>query len=158
MSIPAWETHMGIMSSGTASHPTVTEYRNSPYISPDSSETTKSQMSKMALAFDTQAHHQDDISHDTLMGLQELDSHLAIFEGSSTPAKGSSTSGALSDIISDDIHISVDVPSNHHINDTRRQDTIVITDNASLLSMNGRVKAVKVSDGLSKYAIPAFHN
>lgn len=42
----------------------------------------------MALAFDSQANGQDDFSHDTLMGLQELDSHLAIFEDSPPPSSG----------------------------------------------------------------------
>lgn len=36
-----------------------------------------------------------DLSHDTLMGLNELDSHLSIFE-SSNPGRESSTPGAIS--------------------------------------------------------------
>ena len=41
---------------------------------------------------DNQIH---DLNHDTLMGFQELDSHLAIFE-SSNPDRDSSTPGATS--------------------------------------------------------------
>jgi hypothetical protein len=45
----------------------------------------------MALAFDSQIH-QDDLGHDTLMGLQELDSHLAIFEETVAQASPSESS------------------------------------------------------------------
>jgi len=49
----------------------------------------------MAATLDSHMSQQDDLSHDTLMGLQELDSHLAIFE-SSNPGRESSTPGASS--------------------------------------------------------------
>lgn len=38
---------------------------------------------------DNQMSQAHDLSHDTLMGLEELDSHLGIFEPSSNPAKES---------------------------------------------------------------------
>lgn len=44
---------------------------------------------------DTQISQQDDLGHDTLMGFQELDSHLAIFE-STDDRRGSSTPGTIS--------------------------------------------------------------
>jgi hypothetical protein len=37
-----------------------------------------------------------DLSHDTLMGLEELDSHLGIFEPSPNPARESSAPGDIS--------------------------------------------------------------
>lgn len=68
---------MGTTSSSTAT-PTVTEggsYR--PAHPPRSSNQGTPDM---ALAFETQASTHDDLGHDTLMGLQELDSHLTLFE------------------------------------------------------------------------------
>lgn len=44
---------------------------------------------------DAQISQQDDLGHDTLMGFQELDSHLAIFE-STENRRGSSTPGTIS--------------------------------------------------------------
>ncbi|TEY37424.1 hypothetical protein BOTCAL_0519g00030 [Botryotinia calthae] len=49
----------------------------------------------MATTMDAQISQQDDLGHDTLMGFQELDSHLAIFE-STENRKDSSTPGTIS--------------------------------------------------------------
>lgn len=49
----------------------------------------------MATAMDAQISQQDDLGHDTLMGFQELDSHLAIFE-STEDGRDSSTPGTIS--------------------------------------------------------------
>lgn len=87
----------------------------------------------MALAFDPQIHHQDDLGHDTLMGLQELDSHLAIFEETAAPA-------SLSDSSSDDFHDA--------------------TDSTSSNNFNGKVEPAAIhrkvveANGASKYAYP----
>lgn len=50
----------------------------------------------MAATLDNQLSQQHDLSHDTLMGLEELDSHLGMFEPSLDSARESSTPGALS--------------------------------------------------------------
>lgn len=63
--------------------------------------------SHMAATMDTQMH---DLSHDTLMGLNELDSHLAIFE-SSDPGRESSTPGAVSISTIDDFAKTVEQSS-----------------------------------------------
>ncbi|KAK6591276.1 Lysine-specific histone demethylase 1A [Botrytis cinerea] len=49
----------------------------------------------MATTMDAQISQQDDLGHDTLMGFQELDSHLAIFE-STENRRDSSTPGTIS--------------------------------------------------------------
>ena len=50
----------------------------------------------MAATLDNQLSQQHDLSHDTLMGLEELDSHLGMFEPSLDSARESSTPGAIS--------------------------------------------------------------
>lgn len=136
------------MSSNTL--PTIAEYQ-SPYMV--SETTTKSQLPKMALSFEAQVRHQDDISHDTLMGLQELDSHLAIFEGGATPGKGSSTSGPPSDIVSDDLHISIDIPFNNHLNGPERQDSTLVFGPISSLDTSSAIEAARSAE-IPKYAGP----
>lgn len=49
----------------------------------------------MEIAMDAQISQQDDLGHDTLMGFQELDSHLAIFE-STENGRDYSTPGTIS--------------------------------------------------------------
>ena len=50
----------------------------------------------MAATLDNQLSQQHDLSHDTLMGLEELDSHLGMFEPCLDSARESSTPGAIS--------------------------------------------------------------
>ena len=50
----------------------------------------------MAATLDNQLSQQHDLSHDTLMGLDELDSHLGMFEPSLDSARQSSTPDARS--------------------------------------------------------------
>lgn len=72
--------------------PSTTEHT---FISKHSNEVIGSSDPKMATAMDTQITQQDDLGHDTLMGLQELDSHLSIFESTET-GLDASTPGAIS--------------------------------------------------------------
>jgi hypothetical protein len=72
--------------------PSTTEHT---FISKHSNEVIGSSDSKMATTMDTQITQQDDLGHDTLMGLQELDSHLSIFESTET-GLDTSTPGAIS--------------------------------------------------------------
>lgn len=62
------------------------------YMSKESAKVTRLKDSEMAATMDTQMPPRDDLN---LMGLQELDSHLSIFE-SSNPGRDSSTPGAMS--------------------------------------------------------------
>lgn len=75
---------MGASSSSTAK-PTIAESEEGPFISKQSSRTTNSGDTKMSVAFSSHSQSQDDLGHDTLMGLQELDSHLSIFEETADP-------------------------------------------------------------------------
>jgi hypothetical protein len=50
----------------------------------------------MAATLDNQLSQQHDLSHDTLMGLEELDSHLGMFEPSLDSARESFTPDAMS--------------------------------------------------------------
>lgn len=50
------------------------------YMSKDSASTSRSPPSGMSMTFDVRAHTGDDFSQENLMGLQELDSHLALYE------------------------------------------------------------------------------
>lgn len=97
---------MGSASSSTAK-PIAAEDIKGQYIYPESSGSSKSQKLSMALTIDNQVQIGDDFGQDTLMGLQELDSQLAIFEGSADMPNGASTTDSVSDIISD-------LPQNSH--------------------------------------------
>ena len=79
-------------SSSRNSDPSVTEHT---FISKHSKEVTGFRAPDMATTMDAQLSQQDDLGHDTLMGFQELDSHLAIFE-STENGRDSSTPGAIS--------------------------------------------------------------
>ncbi|CAD6453675.1 63333da9-16e2-43e3-bf03-b0f0b507a7aa [Sclerotinia trifoliorum] len=65
------------------------------FISKHSREVTGCRPPDMATTMDAQISQQDDLGHDTLMGFQELDSHLAIFE-STENARDSSTPDTIS--------------------------------------------------------------
>jgi hypothetical protein len=69
------------------------------YISKQPPNITDIKAPDMSTTLENQIPQQHDLSHDTLMGLQELDqelnSHLAIFE-SPNPGRESSTPGAIS--------------------------------------------------------------
>src|SRR5277367_3127245 len=97
---------MGSTTSHTG-NPTIVKDREPSHIALQSSQFAKTKVPRMALAFDSQMRHQDDLGHDTLMGLQELDSHLAIFEETAAPA-------SLSEGSSDDFHDATDLTSSNH--------------------------------------------
>lgn len=71
------------------------------HISKESPKNIKSTVPKMAATMDAQILPLDDLSQDTLMGLQELDSHLAIFD-CSVLSRDSSTPGAISESVFND--------------------------------------------------------
>jgi hypothetical protein len=75
--------------SSSIADPTAADGR---YMSKESAKVTRLKDSEMATTMDTQMPPRDDLN---LMGLQELDSHLSIFE-SSNPGRDSSTPGAMS--------------------------------------------------------------
>jgi hypothetical protein len=75
--------------SSSIADPTAADGR---YISKQSAKVTRPKVSEMAATMDTQMPLRDDLN---LMGMQELDSHLSIFE-SSNGGRDSSTPGALS--------------------------------------------------------------
>ncbi len=117
---------------------TVAEDSEQPHISTQSPQNIELQDPKMALAFDSQIHHQDDLGHDTLMGLQELDSTLAIFEETADRA---SPSDNVSDVIRDS------TPSTH-TNEVKSSDF-------HLKSESGNVPCSgSEASGISKYACP----
>jgi hypothetical protein len=75
--------------SSSIADPTAADGR---YISTQSAKVTRPKVAKMTATMDTQMPLRDDLN---LMGLQELDSHLSIFE-SSNGGRDSSTPGAMS--------------------------------------------------------------
>ena len=75
--------------SSSIADPTAADGR---HISKQSPKVTRLKRSEMAATMDTQMPLRDDLN---LMGLQELDSHLSIFE-SSNEGRDSSTPGAMS--------------------------------------------------------------
>ena len=97
----------------------------------------------MALAFDPQIHHQDDLGHDTLMGLQELDSHLAIFEETAATA-------SLSDSSSDDFHDATDLTSSNHSHESESNNFNAKVEPAAIH------RKVVEANGISKYAYPTI--
>lgn len=131
---------MGSTPSRTA-NPTIAEDRNETHISISSAEFIRSEVPKMALAFGSQLHPQDDLGHDTLMGLQELDSHLAIFEETAAPA-------SLSDISSDDFRDSTDLTSGTQFNEAHSNEFLPKVETVPMSSKV--VEAIEVS----KYAHP----
>ncbi|KAL3419012.1 flavin containing amine oxidoreductase [Phlyctema vagabunda] len=74
----------------------------------------------MATTLDTQSH-QDSLSHDTLMGLQELDSHLSMFDTSNL-GRESSTPDAISNSAFEDAIKTVEGPPSMILVDPPDQD------------------------------------
>lgn len=97
---------MGSTSSHTG-NPSITKDREPSHISIQLSKLAQTKFPRMALAFHSQVHHQDDLGHDTLMGLQELDSHLTVFEETVPPIN-------ISDSSSDDFQDATDMTSSNH--------------------------------------------
>jgi hypothetical protein len=129
----------------TTSHtdtPSIVKDLERSHIPLQSSQFAKSKVPRMALAFDSQIH-QDDLGHDTLMGLQELDSHLAIFEETAAPA-------SLSDGSSDDFQDATDMTLSNHSQEAERNnfkpkpETVAIPRN------------IIEANGTSKYASPVI--
>ena len=141
------------MGSSSNVHTTVAGYREAPYM--DTSEVSQSQLSKLNMALDSQFPQQDDISHDTLMGLQELDSHLAIFDGSNIPGKGPSAASQFSDIASDDFLMLDDVDPTAQLDESDYHDIKLISECTSSPSILGRAKAGTARD-LIKYVDSTF--
>src|SRR5271169_1470231 len=133
---------MGSTPSRTAK-PTFAEDSTEPDISTQSSPNTKSKVPEMALAFDSQIHHHDDLGHDTLMGLQELDSHLAIFEETAAPA-------SLSDSSSDDFHDATDLTSSNHSHESESNNFNAKVEPAAI-----PCKVIE-ANGTPKYAYPTI--
>jgi hypothetical protein len=97
----------------------------------------------MALAFDPQIQHQDDLGHDTLMGLQELDSHLAIFEETAAPA-------SISDSSSDDFHDATDLTSSNHSHESEGNNLNAKAETPAI------PRKVIEANGTPKYAYPTI--
>lgn len=102
-------------SSSTADQ-TVTD---DPYTSKKQPKVTRLKLSEMAVTMETQVSQHGDLN---LMGLQELDSHMSIFE-TSNPGRDSSTPGVMSssgyedslNIVDQHSHtIIVDSPGENH--------------------------------------------
>ncbi|KAI9736912.1 MAG: hypothetical protein M1818_005963 [Claussenomyces sp. TS43310] len=75
----------------------------------------------MALAFDTHGHTSEDLGHDTLMGLQELDSHLSIFEDITNP--GMDAPSAASDPPQSAIQDAIDLNERAQIGDAAEHES-----------------------------------
>jgi hypothetical protein len=120
-------------------NPTSAEDWKDPDISTQPAQIIKSEASKMTLAFDSQIH-QDDLGHDTLMGLQELDSQLAIFEENAARS-------SLSDISSDDFR---DAPEFHSDSQTFEAQINDFSSRAEALAVPRDVE----TRGISKYVYP----
>jgi hypothetical protein len=71
----------------------------------------------MATTLDNQLSQQHDLSHDTLMGLEELDSHLGMFDPALDPVMESPTPGRVSMS-----------PINGTINDFDQESQTIIVD------------------------------
>jgi hypothetical protein len=138
------ELSMGTMSSCTVG-PTVTEESESPYIYAQSTGVKNSKVHDMALAYGAQTHHPDDLNHDTLMGLQELE---AIFEKT---AKDPSSSDSLSDVLSDDFN-SIEVIPITHFNE--QKDVGSYPKNSTPTYSKSSKRGAPKYNGISKYAIP----
>lgn len=142
---------MGTTSSSTAS-PTVGEDSESSYIS--SSRITKSQDQNMALVFDTQSGDQDDLGHDTLMGLQELDSHLSIFETPADRQNGSTTPASSSDFASDHSYNASNLMPSIAVDEVSSKAIVtnIAIPSPPYVDINGKTKA----NGPAQYAYPTF--
>jgi hypothetical protein len=102
----------------------------------------------MAATLDNQMPQQHDLSHDTLMGLEELDSHLGIFETSP------STPGA----------ISISTPDGSISNFDQTSQTIIVDDSGAKYSKKyqsggssaesrARADNKNMSSGVSQYVL-----
>lgn len=91
---------MGAASSSTAKPTDSSEDIKERDIYPKLLGSAKSENLSMTLALDAQVQLGDDFGQDTLMGLQELDSQLSIFEKSADIPNGFSTT-SVSDVASD---------------------------------------------------------
>lgn len=108
----------------------------------------------MAATLDNQLSQQHDLSHDTLMGLEELDSHLGMFEPSLDSTRDSSTPGAASTSPTDE-HMNsfehtpqtiiVDAPGESHLR--KSQSTSNSTSRAEL------IEGKPVSTNVSQYVL-----
>lgn len=90
----------------------------------------------MSLTIDAQVQLTDDFGQDTLMGLQELDSQLAIFEESSDLSSG--VLAAPTSDITMDIPLSIgDAKAMAQIDDSNISRTFPKSENAALPSSTG---------------------
>jgi hypothetical protein len=99
-------------------------------------EGSEHQRSSMSLTLDAQVQLGDDFGQDTLMGLQELDSQLAIFEESADLSHGVSAT-STSDPTSDITPSAGDIKSMAHIEENNITRTFPNSDNATLPSSTG---------------------
>lgn len=109
----------------------------------------------MAATLDNQLSQQHDLSHDTLMGLEELDSHLGMFEPSPDSGRESSTPCAISMSLIDDSMdnfeqaaqtIIVDAPGDHY--PRKYQSTASSTE-----SRSHPTNRMNMSAGISQYVL-----
>lgn len=117
----------------------------------------------MATTLDNQMSHQHDLSHDTLMGLQELDqeldSHLAIFEPSN-PGRDSSTPGAISVSTVDDSVNNFEQSSNTIIVDSSGESYSrkYQCDAYSVESRTRPTEKKHMANGAHQYVFSPYHN
>jgi hypothetical protein len=117
-----------------------------------SPERSEHQRSSMSLTLDSQVQLGDDFGQDTLMGLQELDSQLAIFEESTDPSTG--VLGTSTSDITLDIPPSVDnTKPMAQIEESNITRTFPKSDNATLPSSTG-TWSVKANGSLTYVLTP----
>lgn len=87
---------MGIVSSSPANSSSRVETAGPHILPPQNLAKPEPESEKMALAYDAQIPPHEDLGQDTLMGLQELDSQMTIFEESKKPDTDVTRSGQLS--------------------------------------------------------------
>lgn len=95
--------------SSTTGDPSLADSRHS-YMSKISRPNKQIKFQNMATTLDTQIPHHENLNHDTLMGLQELDSHLSMFDTSNL-GRESSTPGAMSNSAFEDAIKTVEKPA-----------------------------------------------
>lgn len=120
---------------GAASSSTVKsidpEVARGSYICSATVESPKSQNPDMALTLDPQVSLGDDFGQDTLMGLQELDSQLSIFEDASDTPTGLSSADSVSDVIPSISQHPSDVPTKSRIHESGSIDSFTKLESAS---------------------------
>jgi hypothetical protein len=130
---------MGGVSCSTAKNPHIPKRRRrqkAALAPPSLTKGSNRQRSRMSLTIDAQVQLTDDFGQDTLMGLQELDSQLAIFEESADLSTG--VLAATASDITMDIPVSVDdAKAMAQLEESDISRTFPKSDNAVLPSSTG---------------------